>query len=190
MCAGITDPVRKFYGKFNSIMSVLGRWSSENTARHLVKAYCLPALLYGCETWHLNETSIRFLSVAWSDCLRNIFVLLERKCKTITVFLFYSSAAIFTSSTNIKLHLSPKPVTIIFVNFAVSVLTSIRQLPVPLIPLSPTPNLISVIPSTINSLCLCYPASSRSRTLLFVLLLKLLSPVISLYTLSLLAQDH
>jgi len=32
----------------------------------------------------------------------------------------------------IKLHLSPKPVTITFVNFAVSGLNSIRQLPVPL----------------------------------------------------------
>ena len=49
-----------------------------------------------------------------------------------------------------KLHLYPKPVTITFVNFAVSGLTSIRQLPVPLLPLSFTPNLITVILSTIN----------------------------------------
>ena len=50
------------------------------------------------------------------------------------------------------LHLSPKPVAITFVNFAVSGLTLIRQLPVSLLPVSFTPNLITVILSTINSI--------------------------------------
>jgi len=45
----------------------------------------------------------------------------------------------------IKLHISAKPVTITFVNFAISGLTLIRQLPVPLLPLSYTPSLITVI---------------------------------------------
>ena len=76
--------------------------------------------------------------------------------------------------------LFPKSVTITFVNFAVSVITSIRKLPVPLLPLSFTPNLITVILYTIDFLSLNYSASSRSRTLLLVLPLKLLSPVISL----------
>jgi len=58
--------------------------------------------------------------------------------------------------------------------------SSIRQLPVPLLPLSSTPNLINVILSTINSLSLNYPVSNRSRTLLLVLPLKLPSHVISL----------
>jgi len=62
-----------------------------------------------------------------------------------------------------------------FVNFAIFGLTSIRQLPVPLLPLSSTPNWITVIHSNINSLGLNYPVSSRSRTLLLVLSLKLLS---------------
>jgi len=44
-----------------------------------------------------------------------------------------------------KLLLSPKPVTITFVNFAVSGLNSMCQLPVPLLPLSFTSNLITVI---------------------------------------------
>ena len=78
------------------------------------------------------------------------------------------------------LHLSPKPVTITFVSFAVSGLTSIPQLPVPLLLLSFTPNLTTVILSTINSLCLNYRVSSRSRTHWLVLSLELLSPVISL----------
>jgi len=76
--------------------------------------------------------------------------------------------------------LSPKSVTITFVNFAVSGLTSIHQLSVPLLPLSFTPNLITVILSSINSLNLNYPVPIKSRTALLVLLLKLLSPVISL----------
>ena len=68
----------------------------------------------------------------------------------------------------------------------VSCLTSIRQLPVPLLHLSFMPSLIAVILCTINSLRLNYPVSNWSRTLLLVLPLKLRSPVISLpsYTLS------
>jgi len=65
---------------------------------------------------------------------------------------------------NAKLQLSPKPVTI-----TVSGLTLTRQLPVPLQLLLFTPNLITVILSTINSLSLNYPVPSISRTLLLVL---------------------
>ena len=109
---------------------------------------------------------------------------------TLLDILAFSLTNILPSLT--KLNLSPKPVTITFVNFAVSGLTSIRQLSVPLLPLSSTPNLITVILCTINSLGLNYPVSSKSRTLLLVLSLKLLSPVISLpsYTLSLLAYSR
>ena len=66
-------------------------------------------------------------------------------------------------------YISPNPATITFVSFPVSSLTSIPQLPVPLLPLSFTPNLTTVILSTINSLSLNYPVSSTSRTLLLVL---------------------
>ena len=59
-------------------------------------------------------------------------------------------------------------------------LTSIRQLPVPLLPLPSTPNLITAILSTISSLTFNYHVFSRSRTLLLVLSLKLLSHAISL----------
>ena len=63
-----------------------------------------------------------------------------------------------------------------------------RQLPVPLLPLSFTPNLITVILSTLNSLSANYPVSSRSRTLLLVLSWKLPSPVISLPSYNLLLR--
>ena len=90
-----------------------------------------------------------------------------------------------SSLTNIllsltKLLLSPKLVTITFVNFSVYGHTLIRQLPVPLLPLSFAPNLITVILSTINYLSLNYPVFSISRTLLLVLSWKLPSHVISL----------
>ena len=90
----------------------------------------------------------------------------------------FAGTSYWTSLT--KLLLSPKLVTITFVNFAVYGHTLIRQLPVPLLPLSFTANLITVILSTINSLSLNYPVSSRSRTLLLVLSWKLPSHVISL----------
>ena len=85
----------------------------------------------------------------------------------------HSAQTLALSLTNIllsltKLLLSPKLVIIIFVNFAVYGHTLIRQLPVPLLPLLFTPNLITVILSTINYLSLNYPVSSISRTLLLV----------------------
>jgi len=69
----ITDSVRKFYGMFNNIMAVLSKHSNEMTTLHLVKSYCLPALLYGCEVWHLNDSSMQKISVAWNNCFRRIF---------------------------------------------------------------------------------------------------------------------
>ena len=41
--------LRKFYGQFNNITSVLARGSHEMNAVHLMKTYCLPTLTYGCE---------------------------------------------------------------------------------------------------------------------------------------------
>jgi len=31
---------------------------------HLVKTYCLPSLLYGCEIWNLNTSDARSVDVA------------------------------------------------------------------------------------------------------------------------------
>jgi len=99
---------------------------------------------------------------------------------TLLEILVSSLTNILPSLTKIHLSSSSKPVTITFVNFAVSDLTSVRQLPVPLLPLSFTPNFITVILSTIDSLSLNYPISSRSRTLSLVLSWKIPNPVISL----------
>ena len=36
----LSDICRKFYGQFNSILSVLGKCSNEMAAVHLTKTYC------------------------------------------------------------------------------------------------------------------------------------------------------
>jgi len=74
---------------------------------------------------------------------------------------------------------TPKPAITILDNFVVSALTSIPPQFPPLLPSSYTPNLITVILSTITYLSLRLLASSRLRTLLPELLLKLLNHVIS-----------
>ena len=63
----------KFYSQFNNIMAVLGKQSREMTALHLVKTYCLPTLLFGCEIWKLSVQSAHRLNVAWNNCFRHIF---------------------------------------------------------------------------------------------------------------------
>ena len=69
----ITDSVRKFCGKFNNIMAVLSEHSNDISTLHLVKGYRLPALLYGCKVWHLNDSNMHKISVAWNNCLRRSF---------------------------------------------------------------------------------------------------------------------
>ena len=48
--------LRKFLGCFNNIMSVLGYSREKMLAVFLAKTYCLPILLYGCETWHMSSS--------------------------------------------------------------------------------------------------------------------------------------
>jgi len=45
----LSDACRMFYGQFNSIMSVLGKCENEMAAIHLIKSYCSPTLMNGCE---------------------------------------------------------------------------------------------------------------------------------------------
>jgi len=68
----ITDSVRKFYEKFNNIMAVLSKHPNEISALHLIKTYSLPLRLYGCEVWHLNDSNLHKISVAWNNCFRSV----------------------------------------------------------------------------------------------------------------------
>jgi len=54
-------------------MSVLGKCSTEMSAIHLIKTYCLPTILYGCEVWTLTDSSLHRISVAWNNCFRLVF---------------------------------------------------------------------------------------------------------------------
>jgi len=46
--------VGKFYSSLNHILNVLGKQRNEMLAVHLVKTYCIPMLLYGCEVWSVR----------------------------------------------------------------------------------------------------------------------------------------
>jgi len=107
----ITDSVRKFYGKFNNIMAVLSKHSNEMSTLHLVKSYCLPALLYGCEVWHLNNSNTHKISVAWNNCFRRIFSCCWREsvkplqyfCHTLPIpYLLYQRKLLFCSTVIIS----------------------------------------------------------------------------------------
>ena len=54
------------------IMLVLGYGRDEMLAVFLAKTYCLPILLYGCETWHMSSDKHK-LDVAWNNCFRKKF---------------------------------------------------------------------------------------------------------------------
>ena len=65
--------LRKFFGSFNNIMSVLGHGKDELLAVHIVKSYCLPVLLYSCEIGKMSPSDRHKIDVAWNNCFRKIF---------------------------------------------------------------------------------------------------------------------
>jgi len=68
----LTAAKRKYYGCFNTIMSVVGNQVSEIMALRLVKSYFLPQLMYGREIWPLNSMNIREIDVIWNNGFRRI----------------------------------------------------------------------------------------------------------------------
>jgi len=50
----LNSGVCKFCAKVNNILSVIGYNRNELATLHLVKTYCVPTVLYGCETWQLD----------------------------------------------------------------------------------------------------------------------------------------
>ena len=57
------------------------------TTLHLVKAYCVPTVLYGCETWHLDCQEYHRLNVIWNNSIRKIFGCCWRE--SVCCLLFY-----------------------------------------------------------------------------------------------------
>jgi len=64
---------RKYYGCFNSIMSVTTKQRNEIVSVNLVTSYCLPKLLYGCESWPVAMVNLSELDVIWNNAYRRIF---------------------------------------------------------------------------------------------------------------------
>ena len=72
----LTATKRKYYGCFNTIMSVVGNQVNEIMALHLVNSHCPPQLImhaYGCEIWPLNSGNIREIDIIWNNGFRRIF---------------------------------------------------------------------------------------------------------------------
>ena len=58
----LTDFYGKFHGQFNLILSEFGKCSNEMTGVQLIKTYCLPTLMCGCEVWSLTNSSLYTMS--------------------------------------------------------------------------------------------------------------------------------
>jgi len=64
---------------------------------HLVKTYCLPTLLYGCEAWSLSDTNLHKINTIWKNCFRHIFSCCWREstrplqffCKSLPLYLMF-----------------------------------------------------------------------------------------------------
>ena len=51
----------------------MGNGRNEISALYLIQAYCLPSLLYSCETWSLSPCDDKRVDVAWNNAFRKIF---------------------------------------------------------------------------------------------------------------------
>jgi len=63
----------RFYGTFNNILNVLDNSQNEMSALYVIQTYCLPSLLYSCETWSLSPCDEKRVDVAWNNAFRKIF---------------------------------------------------------------------------------------------------------------------
>jgi len=61
------------YHSIEHILKVLGKRRNDMLAVHLVKTYCLPTMLYGCEIWPARSVDLRSVDVAWNNAFRKIF---------------------------------------------------------------------------------------------------------------------
>ena len=52
---------------------VVGTRKTEMVSLQLNKAYCLPHLVYCCESWRIRTSELRAASVAWNSSFRKIF---------------------------------------------------------------------------------------------------------------------
>jgi len=58
--------VRKFYGSFNNVLSVLGKARNELTAVYLMERCCLPILTYASEIWDMTTSECHKINTVWN----------------------------------------------------------------------------------------------------------------------------
>lgn len=69
----LTAAKRKYYGCFNSILSITGKQMNEMIFLRLVSTYCLPKLMYACEVWPTEKSVIKEIDIIWNNAFRLIF---------------------------------------------------------------------------------------------------------------------
>jgi len=75
------------FASFN-IIAVLGHGFDEMVAVHLMKIYCLPVSLYGCEIWQILASERHIIKDSLNKSIRQI--LLNQFCFIVTTgFIFY-----------------------------------------------------------------------------------------------------
>ena len=65
--------IGRFYGTFSNILNVMGSCRNEMSALYLIQMYCLPSLLYRCETWSLSPCDEKRVDVEWNNAFGKIF---------------------------------------------------------------------------------------------------------------------
>ena len=64
---------KAFYRSFNAIFGRVGRLSTEEVVLHLIKAKCLPVLLYGLEVCLVNVSDMRSLEFTLKRLMIKLF---------------------------------------------------------------------------------------------------------------------
>ena len=69
----ITSAKLKYYGCFNSIISVTGKRQNEIVCFNILSTYCLSKLIYSCEIMSCSNVNIHDLDIVWNNAFRHIF---------------------------------------------------------------------------------------------------------------------
>jgi len=69
----LDEAKRGFYRAANSIFGKIGRTASEEVTLHLIKAKCVPILLYGLETLFLTKAQLNSLDFVANRFLMKLF---------------------------------------------------------------------------------------------------------------------
>ena len=89
---------RSFYGAADAIFGKIGRLASEKVTLHLLKAKCIPVLLYGLEALPLNKSQISSIDFVINRFFVKLFNT-NRNCPVLSAgVLFQSTKYHFGSS--------------------------------------------------------------------------------------------